>query len=294
LKRYTIASDELQAAIRTKGAELCLLRPNPGQDLLWGGDNTVWGRQAPNLFPVVGGLKDDQLVHHGQAYTMPKHGFARDREWTLTRLTAHSVTLRLRDDAQTRAQYPFAFSLSLTARIDGPALRMQYDLHNPGEEVLLASLGAHPAFRWPLLPGIPKEAHWLEFEKPEGETLPALDTFGLITPQPRPNPLQGRHLPLKDDLFARDALIFQPVRSRAVRYSAPRAPIVEVSWDGFPQLGVWSKPGAEFLCLEPWRGYPSPAGFQGEFRDKPGIFLVSPGATVSASYTVRILPSDMA
>jgi galactose mutarotase-like enzyme len=171
---------------------------------------------------------------------------------------------------------------------------MGYELHNPGDDVLLASLGAHPAFRWPLVPGLDRQAHGLEFEKPEGDTVAALDPFGLLAPQPRPSPLEGRYLPLQDGLFTRDALIFQPVRSRAVRFSAPGSPIVEVAWDGFPQLGVWSKPGAGFLCIEPWRGYPSPAGFEGEFKDKPGVFAVSPGATVSASYTIRILAPDEA
>jgi galactose mutarotase-like enzyme len=65
--------------------------------------------------------------------------------------------------------------------------------------------------------------------------------------------------------------------------------VLEVRWDGFPQLGVWSKPGAGFLCIEPWRGYASPEGFDGEFTDKPGIFLVSPGSTLSARYSVNVL-----
>jgi galactose mutarotase-like enzyme len=82
------------------------------------------------------------------------------------------------------------------------------------------------------------------------------------------------------------------VHSRSVRYSAPGAPVLEVSWNGFQQLGLWSK-GA-FLCIEPWRGYASPQGFDGEFRDKPGVFLVGPGATVSARYSVKLLPAESA
>jgi len=287
LERYTIANDHLKAVLLDQGAELRQLSAG-GRDYLWDGDPAVWGRHAPNLFPIVGGLKEDRLVHQGKAYTLPKHGFARDLPWTLVRLTGHSCTLRLKDDAGTRARYPFAFSLSLTARLDGPALRVQYDLLNPGEETLLASLGAHPAFRWPLGPGIPREDHWLTFEKPENDLLPALDDRGLLDGT-RPSPLADRRLDLKDGLFSRDALIFEPVRSRSVRYAAKDGPALEVAWDGFPQLGVWTRPGAGFLCLEPWRGYASPASFDGEFRDKPGVFQVSPGACVTASYTVRIL-----
>jgi len=99
-------------------------------------------------------------------------------------------------------------------------------------------------------------------------------------------------LALDDGLFSRDALIFRPVQSRAVRFSAPGAPVLEVSWDGFTELGLWSKPGA-FLCIEPWRGYASPESFDGEFSDKPGIFLVRPGGTVTAQYKVKVLPPDI-
>jgi len=288
---YTIASDELAVAVRTAGAELCRIRTRQGLNLLWGGDAAVWARQAPTLFPVVGALKGDTLRHKGRAHSMPRHGFARDREWTLKRLCAHLVTLRLRDDEGTRAMYPFPFDLQATFRVDGAALRVQYDLHNPGDAPLLAGLGAHPAFRWPLMPDAPRDLHRIRFEKPESALLPVLDPRGLLGAGNMPSPLTHRELRLSDAVFTEDALIFNPVESRWVRYSGPGTPVVEVGWEGFPQLGIWSKPGAGFVCIEPWRGYASPASFDGEFAEKPGIFQVAPGATTSCAYTVKVLPS---
>jgi galactose mutarotase-like enzyme len=289
---YSIASDHLRASVKPHGAELCRLQTGAGLDLLWDGDPAVWGRQAPVLFPVVGALKGGRLLHQGRSYPMGRHGFARDMAFRLARLTGHSCCFRLGDDAATRTMYPFPFLLSLDFRIDGNELRVKYDLHNPGDSDLPASFGAHPAFRWPLLPGIPRKAHWLEFEKTEGDLLPVLDADGLLAGPARPSPLAGRMLALDDGLFSRDALIFRPVQSRAVRFSAPGAPVLEVSWDGFTELGLWSKPGA-FLCIEPWRGYASPESFDGEFSDKPGIFLVRPGGTVTAQYKVKVLPPDI-
>jgi galactose mutarotase-like enzyme len=288
--QYSIASDYLQVSVKTLGAELCRLRLG-GQDLLWGGDPAVWGRQAPVLFPVVGALKDGRLVHHGQSYPMPRHGFARDRGFSLVRLTGHSCCLRLRDDPATRAMYPFPFQLEVSFRIDGPELTVRYELHNPGDADLPASFGAHPAFRWPLQPGTPRNTHWLAFEKAERAPLPALDADGLLAAASRPSPLEGRRLRLKPELFSADALIFNPVQSRSVRFSGPGAPVLEVGWEGFQQLGLWSK-GA-FLCIEPWRGYASPADFAGEFTDKPGVFLVSPGGTAAAQYSVKVLPPEL-
>ncbi|MGA2082244.1 MAG: aldose 1-epimerase family protein [Holophaga sp.] len=293
MQSYTIASDHLRAAVKVHGAELCRLQTGAGVDLLWHGDPAVWGRQAPVLFPVVGALKDGRLRHRGRDYPMPKHGFARDRDFRMVRLAGHTCALRLQDDPDTRAQYPFPFQLDLTFTILGPELRVRYDLHNPGDHDLPASFGAHPAFRWPLLPGLLRESHWLEFEKAEGDLLPAVDAQGLLGGPARPSPLRGRLLALEDGLFAEDALVFRPVQSRAVRYSAPGAPVLQVAWDGFPHLGVWTKSGAEFLCIEPWRGHASPRDFDGEFADKPGVFKVRPGGTVTAQYTVTVLPPDV-
>jgi len=279
-----------ESTVKTAGGELCRLQTHSGLDLLWDGDPAVWGRQAPTLFPIVGALKGDRLLHKGKATTLPRHGFARDREWSLKRLTAHSCTLRLSDDEASRAQYPFPFELCVTFRIDDNSLRVQYDLRNPGEAPLYASLGAHPAFRWPIHPDLARNAHLMVFEKTETAFLPVLDAKGLLGAGNQPSPLRNRELLLRDEVFAEDALIFNPVESRYLRYSAPGSPVLEVSWEGFPQLGLWSRPGAGFVCIEPWRGYASPAAFNGEFNEKPGVFQVSAGATTSAAYTVRVLP----
>ena len=291
LRIYKIAGDLLRVSVKTTGAELCRLQTGTGLDLLWDGDPAVWGRQAPTLFPIVGALKGGHLHHQGVTTTLGRHGFARDREWSLKSLTAHSCTLRLVDDEASRALYPFPFELCVAFRIDGNLLRVQYDLRNPGDTPLYASLGAHPAFRWPIHPDIPKEQHRMVFEKAEGPQLPIVDAQGLLGPGTRPSPLHNRELALQDALFSEDALIFNPVESRFLRYSAPGTPTLEIGWEGFPQLGLWGIPGAAFVCVEPWRGYASPAGFDGEFSEKPGVFQVGPGATTTAAYTIRVLPA---
>ena len=62
-----------------------------------------------------------------------------------------------------------------------------------------------------------------------------------------------------------------------------------MSWRGFRELGVWSKPtGAPFLCIEPWRGYASPVGFDGEFSDKPGLMHIAAGANEELSSGSRL------
>jgi galactose mutarotase-like enzyme len=289
---YTIASDALRVGIRRHGAELCQLTMADGTELLWNGDPTWWSGQAPVLFPVVGALHGSRLVHQGTHHPMPRHGFARTRDFRLVRLTAHSCRLRLEDDAETRAIYPFRFRLDLDFSLDEGTLTVRHELHNPGDTELPASLGAHPGFRWPLLPGIPKTAHHLDFEKAESGPLPGVDANGLLTAATRPNPVHNRQIALDDSLFTADALVFPQVQSHAVRFTAPGAPAVVMHWEGFPQLGVWSKPGAGFLCIEPWRGHASPAGWDGEFADKPGLVKLAPGGSTQASYAIRVMPAE--
>ena len=275
--RHTIESAGLAATIKADGAELCSLRDREGRELLWQA-GPAWPRHSPVLFPIVGRLAGDRLLHRGQSYRMTQHGFARDRRFAWEERGAAACRLSLRDDAETRAQYPFAFVLELAYALAEDGLTVTLAIANPSrEESLPASAGAHPAFRWPLAPGIPKPAHRLEFALPEPAPVRRL-AGGLLIPEPVPSPIEGRSLALDETLFAADALILDRPASRSLRYAAPGGPALELSWDGFAQLGLWSKPGgAEFLCIEPWHGFASPVGWDGEFAEKPGIVAVPPG-----------------
>jgi galactose mutarotase-like enzyme len=221
---------------------------------------------------------------------MPRHGFARDSAFTWIDRTSATCSLELKDDARTRAAYPFPFRLTVTYALEGPDLRMTVTLHNPGDAPLPASLGLHPAFRWPLVPGLAKTAHRLVFEVAEPAPIWRLDERGLLNPEPQPTPIHGRSLALAEYLFAEDALLFLEPRSRGLRFEAEGGPSLSLRWEGFPQLGVWSKPdpGPAFLCIEPWEGYASPADWDGEFSDKPGSFLVAPGAARTWALTISL------
>ena len=275
-----------EALIAAKGAELQSLRLG-GRDLLWDA-GPLWPRHAPLLFPIVGRLKDDVLRLGGRTFHLPRHGFARDRDFSLVEGTATTCTAELQDDEATRAAYPFPFVLRVAYTLTTTSLRMDIALRNPGEAPLPASLGLHPAFRWALAPGRPKASHRLVFEQDEPGSLRRLDADGLLGQAPCPTPIQERVLPLEEGLFQEDALIFLEPRSRSLRFEAEGGPALELRWEGFPHLGLWAKrdPGPAFLCIEPWEGHADPEGWGGDFTDKPGSFLLSPGATRRWSLTI--------
>jgi len=283
----TIRRGRLTARLEAKGAQLTSLTQD-GAERMWQADPAVWAWHAPNLFPIVGGLKDDRLLHQGKSYTLPSHGFLRHTVCALVASSATACTWRLTDSDATLAVYPFRFALEIAYAIEADALVGQFTLANPGDEPLIASLGIHPAFQWPLDPGRAREDYRLRFERDEPAPIRRI-SGKLIAPDSEPTPIHGRALDLRDALFENDAVILDQPASRALTYGAPGGAAIAMEWQNFPQLGLWTKPGAPFLCIEPWQGHASPLGFDGEFKDKPGTISLAPGAKRQWRYTIQPL-----
>ncbi len=139
-----------------------------------------------------------------------------------------------------------------------------------------ASFGFHPAFHWPLPYGGAREAHEIRFEAPEPHPI-RRPADGLIALAAHPSPVEGRRLKLRDDLFDAGALVFDRLGSRSVQYGTPEGRSITVAFRDMPHLGLWTKPGAGFICIEPWQGHADPEGFEGELAEKPGIVLIPAG-----------------
>lgn len=284
----TLHGDGISATVVGQGAELVSLSDADGTEFLWQA-GPEWRRHSPVLFPIVGRLKGDQLRHRGQTYPMTQHGFARDKPFAWAQRGPRSCTLVLTDDADTRAHYPFAFRLAVTYTLDRHQLDVTFDITNTGDEPLPASIGAHPAFNWPLLPDLAKTDYQLTFASAEQAPIRRLKD-GLLLKAPQPTPVEGKRLALSERLFGEDAVIMDRPVSSSVRYAAESGPAIEMLWQGFQELGIWSKPGgAPFLCIEPWHGLASPVDFDGEFIDKPSVMLIEPAAKRVLSYQVRLL-----
>lgn len=284
---YGLADEALSVSIDDLGAELSSVRDAEGRELLWQG-GPAWGRRAPVLFPIVGRLPNDELLLGRQVFTMTQHGFARDQRFEAERTSDSSITFTLADNEETRRHFPFAFRLRLRYTLTQGTLELRYSLENPGEETLHASLGAHPGFRWPL-PGADSRAeHVIEFEHAEPAPIRRIDGDGLLIAERFPTPVAGDRLELRDSLFADDAIIFDKLGSRSVKYSAPGAPTIRVAFPDFPVLGVWSNPPGGFVCIEPWYGMTSPQDFHGDFRDKPGQLALAPGESRVLAFSIDI------
>jgi galactose mutarotase-like enzyme len=285
-----IASTSLEVEISALGAELAAIRDAAGHDLLWNGDPAFWTGRAPVLFPVIGLLQGGRYRWDGAEFQMPKHGFARRTKFEILPGTPDAVTMRLDATAATRAIYPFEFRLEVTFAVQASSLSVTAAIFNRGDRSMPASFGFHPALRWPLPFGRPRAEHVIRFAQPEPAPVRRIDADGFLTPTAHATPVEGDRLQLRDDLFVDDALIFDQLRSRSVRYGAEEGPSMEVRFDDFTTLGVWTKPGAPFICIEPWRGFSDPEGFNGDIREKPGIMEIPAGGSRALSMRLTLGP----
>lgn len=288
---HTIRRGPLTATIKAHGAELCSLKHEGGTEFIWQA-GPGWPRHAPLLFPIVGRLANDELKHRGKTYRMTQHGFARDSRFAWVERGESGCVLVLENSEATRALYPFAFRLVVTYTINEAGLDVVLMIVNTGDETLPASLGGHPGFNWPLQPGAPKEDYVLTFADAEPSPVRRLDG-GLLRAATEQSPVSGKVLPLSESLFTEDAIIFDRINSTSVRYARRQGtssgPWLKISWRGFRELGIWSKPsGAPFLCIEPWRGYASPSIFDGEITSKPGMMQITPGARETLSFRIAV------
>ncbi|WP_419808972.1 aldose 1-epimerase family protein [Sphingomonas sp.] len=283
-----ITSGQLTAAIDPLGAQLSSLRDAGGRELMTDADPAFWTGRAPLLFPVVGRCAGDTIRVGGRDYPMQQHGFARKSTFTIADRAPDCVVFALTDSAATRAQYPFAFRLEVAFLLVGATLAVDVTIANPADTPLPASFGFHPAFAWPLPYGHDRADHRIVFAADEPDAIRQIGADGTILPVSRPSPLDGRELPLTDELFAQDALIWDHVHTQSVTYGAATGPQLEITFPDTPMLGIWTKPGAHFVCVEPWHGIADPQGFAGDFRDKPGVFSVPPGGSKHIALRVTL------
>jgi galactose mutarotase-like enzyme len=285
----SLKSGGLTAEVDPLGAQLSVLRDRAGRDLLWGGDSSVWAGRAPLLFPIVGALAGGSYRLDSRVYRLPRHGFARNQQFEVVDFTPASAVFRLRADAAIHKFFPFRFELEVHFTLDGATLSVTSWIRNLGDVDMPASFGYHPAFRWPLPYGQPRSAHYIEFADEEPDPIRRLDAEGLMTAVRHPTPILHRRLALADALFQDDAIICDKIRSRSVSYGSAAGPRIRLDFPDAPYLGIWTKPQAEFICIEPWHGLADPVGFSADFSAKPGVFTLTPGAALPIKMAITLL-----
>ena len=264
-------NESLKVSVNPLGAELSnVTRKSDGTEYIWQGDPTVWSGRAPVLFPICGRLAKDTYYLNGEQYILPKHGFARRKPFTLAELRDGGATFVLTADEKTKISYPFDFKLTVDFSLDGNALKTVYTVENEDEKTMYFSLGALPAFNVGIGGSVvmPKE---------EKITTLTVNSEGLIDGEKLVSERSDR-IELTPTVFENDALIFASPSYDHVDVVSPEGKkLVRMSFGKTPYLLLWAKPGAPYVCVEPWHGLPDGAGEPNELSEKEGIITLKAG-----------------
>ena len=288
---FFIENQQIRVSIHPKGAELqSIFHKGHGLEYMWGGDPAFWGKHSPLLFPIVGTLKGNVYYYKGKAYQLSRHGFARDMELMAEQQQQEAITFLLTSSMATKAYFPFDFELRVIYRLRPDGLTTTYQVKNPSKEELYFSVGGHPAFRVPLVSGTEYTDYYLEFGAVETAPRWPISKDGLIETAPVPLLDHTKVLPLSKDLFAKDALVLKhPVSTSVALRSAKTERGLRMDFPGFPFLGIWAAPKADFVCIEPWCGIADSTDSDQLYVHKEGINRLAPGETFERTWTLTLL-----
>jgi len=289
--RFTISNTSLQAAVQTQGGELVSLRDRAGAEYIWQGDPAFWSGQNPILFPIVGNLKGGQVDIGGRSFEMARHGFARKSGFSVVEQGEGFAVLELRESPETLARYPYPFILRVRHQLLDNGFSTAFTVENPGGTPLPFCIGAHTAISCPLSAGERFEDYVLSFDEAEDADILLLTPEGLIHHGGTEPMLSGGNVTLDYDTFRRlDTIIFEGLRSRQVQLRHRETGRgAALDFHEFPMVAFWTKPGAPFLCMEPWHGCAALDNESGRFRDKPHVIELAPGERKELAYSFTLL-----
>ena len=287
---YHLSNDSLIIGIASKGAELqSIFNTHTQLEYMWRGDPTFWGKKSPVLFPIVGGLKNNIYTYNGKPYTLNRHGFARDSEFTVAAQTNSSIEFTLASSEETLKVYPFHFHFSVIYTLDQNSVSVSYVVENTGKETMYFSVGAHPAFAVPLIEGTEFTDHYLQFSNKETAGKWPLSAEGLIETKPVPCLENTDQLPLNKELFFGDALVFKQLTSNSISIlNTKNKHGLELQFTDFPYMGIWSAKNADFVCIEPWCGIADSVSASGDISKKEGIHSLEPDETFKKSWKLKV------
>jgi galactose mutarotase-like enzyme len=280
----TISNWNLTAQINHFGAELFSLKNRENKEYIWEGNPAFWGKHSPILFPIVGTLKNNSFHYKESEYHLSRHGFARDMEFELIEKLENSTTFSLISSEESRKVYPFDFELQICYSLEENKLNIDYKVINKNDAIMPFSIGAHPAFALPK----PFEDYALAFEHAEILTSYELEN-DLLSDNFSTIEMIDNQVPLNYSLFEKDALIFKKLNSKSITILENQNPLLHVRFDNFPNLGIWTKSNAPFLCIEPWLGYSDTVHSSGNILEKEGIQLLEAKKSLECNFSIEIL-----
>ena len=188
---------------------------------------TVWG----NTYRV-----------NGREYQLSRHGFARDKDFTLLAKGDSQVVYGLHDNAETMKVYPFHFNLAVSYKLTGNKIHVVWHVENTDDKPIYFQIGGHPAF---MVPGAKKGEPLkgaLRFDNPEPMRV-FISKEGFLTKGYHEVATDKGLFPFTEDTFNDDAIVFDHSQIRHVEL-LDEAGKPHVTLDiKTPAVGIWTPCG---------------------------------------------------
>ena len=286
MKSVIIKNDYLAVKVFLLGAEVRSVKNiTNDHEYMWEGNPDVWAGVSPVLFPVVGRTVNGYISFENKNYPLGNHGFARQSVFKISSQKTDSITLRINTFELDKNIFPFNLDFAVTYALENNKLVTTYEVVNQDDQLAYFSVGAHPAFKCPFDSRHNLEDYQIEFEGNQELNLHSLDKNGLFAETSKVN---VETIQINRNSFDNDALIYSNFTASTVKLSEKESNrYIKVDFDGFQWLGIWSKPGASYICLEPWSGHADNSGFNQDIQYKSGIEKINSGARWERSYSIE-------
>ena len=155
---------------------------------------------------------------------------------------------------------------------------------NEDEVDMYFSIGAHPGFNCKL-------GDKLTFECEELDVVnEMIDPESILYDEKFPTPFEGKDIVITKDIFAKDALILSNLKSKKCTLTGEdRDADIEFTFGDCEFLGLWAKPGAPYVCIEPWCGVNDNRTYRKDVSEKEGIIRLPEGGVFDLVYTAEII-----
>ena len=221
---------------------------------------------------------------------MPKHGIVRGNDSLVFNQRSESeCSFTLNSSDITKSQYPFDFMFSINYKLVDNRLIMTYNIKNKDNEPMYFICGGHTAYSLPLNKSTALSDYLIEFPNQNQLVSATLGDSGLLSYRKRNYNLFNNSLELNEIIFKDDALIFSNINFDWVRLRKTNEEKgIVVKFSGYPNLALWAKPGADYICIEPWLGLPDRVDESIELSEKSTYQKIDPSEQFAISIETKI------
>lgn len=279
---YNAETESFSLAVKEMGAELNSFKSKKtGIEYIWCGNTDIWYGQSPILFPIIGRLLDDKYMLDGKEYTMPKHGIVRKKPFELVENNGNSLVFVQKYDDESLKMYPYKFELKVKFEIKENGLKVTHTVTNLDDKEMYYSFGAHPAFNCEI-------GDRLEFNNDTELYTEKIDHESILIDGIFPVFTDENKLEITESLFDEDALILSDYNSTEIALKSDKHNrVVNFKFDS-PILGIWAKPNAPYVCIEPWWGINDNYDKKDDLSKKRGIMSLTPSESKDFSWGIEI------